>query len=105
MKFVEQHGDRGALHLMLVERLDGGEARGGAGPRAGGGTAHSFNSGWSPERRIDTERACAGSPSAVARAIAAGPIRASEVGRSEEHTSELQSLMRNSYAVFCLKKK
>src|SRR3546814_7033740 len=27
-----------------------------------------------------------------------------EEGRSEEHTSELQSLMRNSYAVFCLKK-
>src|SRR3546814_10202613 len=27
------------------------------------------------------------------------------VGRSEEHTSELQSLMRNSYAVFCLKTK
>src|SRR3546814_10814015 len=26
-------------------------------------------------------------------------------GRSEEHTSELQSLMRNSYAVFCLKTK
>src|SRR3546814_3685188 len=29
----------------------------------------------------------------------------SMVGRSEEHTSELQSLMRISYAVFCLKKK
>src|SRR3546814_6626290 len=28
-----------------------------------------------------------------------------QVGRSEEHTSELQSLMRISYAVFCLKKK
>src|SRR3546814_9582352 len=28
-----------------------------------------------------------------------------EKSRSEEHTSELQSLMRNSYAVFCLKKK
>src|SRR3546814_2841822 len=28
-----------------------------------------------------------------------------EVRRSEEHTSELQSLMRISYAVFCLKKK
>src|SRR3546814_4476329 len=27
------------------------------------------------------------------------------VARSEEHTSELQSLMRRSYAVFCLKKK
>src|SRR3546814_7361232 len=30
---------------------------------------------------------------------------ASAVQRSEEHTSELQSLMRTSYAVFCLKKK
>src|SRR3546814_2610455 len=28
-----------------------------------------------------------------------------QVERSEEHTSELQSLMRTSYAVFCLKKK
>src|SRR3546814_10510330 len=28
-----------------------------------------------------------------------------QASRSEEHTSELQSLMRNSYAVFCLKKK
>src|SRR3546814_8076104 len=31
-------------------------------------------------------------------------ISYSELGRSEEHTSELQSLMRISYAVFCLKK-
>src|SRR3546814_1840865 len=30
---------------------------------------------------------------------------AAQAKRSEEHTSELQSLMRNSYAVFCLKKK
>src|SRR3546814_4197768 len=30
---------------------------------------------------------------------------ASDIRRSEEHTSELQSLMRISYAVFCLKKK
>src|SRR3546814_8416513 len=29
----------------------------------------------------------------------------SDRGRSEEHTSELQSLMRSSYAVFCLKTK
>src|SRR3546814_5879145 len=35
-----------------------------------------------------------------------GTIHAgSALGRSEEHTSELQSLMRISYAVFCLKKK
>src|SRR3546814_6619520 len=33
-----------------------------------------------------------------------GAVRV-EVRRSEEHTSELQSLMRISYAVFCLKKK
>src|SRR3546814_5907979 len=39
----------------------------------------------------------AGAPSPVRRGIAAP--------RSEEHTSELQSLMRISYAVFCLKKK
>src|SRR3546814_1483448 len=33
------------------------------------------------------------------------PERLAEWDRSEEHTSELQSLMRISYAVFCLKKK
>src|SRR3546814_2517008 len=33
------------------------------------------------------------------------PARWNGTRRSEEHTSELQSLMRNSYAVFCLKKK
>src|SRR3546814_21153664 len=39
----------------------------------------------------------AGNPLAIASAL--------EVIRSEEHTSELQSLMRISYAVFCLNKK
>src|SRR3546814_6377116 len=34
-----------------------------------------------------------------------GDRRGQRVERSEEHTSELQSLMRISYAVFCLKKK
>src|SRR3546814_5419751 len=43
------------------------------------------------------------------RMLTADPARAvgledRGVLRSEEHTSELQSLMRNSYAVFCLKK-
>src|SRR3546814_9376167 len=33
------------------------------------------------------------------------PGQVSHLKRSEEHTSELQSLMRISYAVFCLKKK
>src|SRR3546814_5494370 len=39
---------------------------------------------------------------AIARGVAPGPTI---IFRSEEHTSELQSLMRISYAVFCLKKK
>src|SRR3546814_5380632 len=44
------------------------------------------------------------SRSATASAIqTVSPTSSNE--RSEEHTSELQSLMRNSYAVFCLKKK
>src|SRR3546814_2621083 len=37
--------------------------------------------------------------------LAAWRSAARQWQRSEEHTSELQSLMRNSYAVFCLKKK
>src|SRR3546814_9140373 len=37
--------------------------------------------------------------------LAVLPGQAYHVARSEEHTSELQSLMRISYAVFCLKKK
>src|SRR3546814_6686873 len=47
-------------------------------------------------------------PALLFRAMAGGlgPIDLTIVGaRSEEHTSELQSLMRISYAVFCLKKK
>src|SRR3546814_1927111 len=48
------------------------------------------------------------SPPACREATAArrsDPIRPDGDSRSEEHTSELQSLMRISYAVFCLKKK
>src|SRR3546814_6763077 len=50
----------------------------------------------------------AGEGGAEADALVAVPrdqarrLRALEEGRSEEHTSELQSLMRISYAVFCL---
>src|SRR3546814_9128510 len=49
-------------------------------------------------------------PTAERRGVGQHPHRGFETvtivyDRSEEHTSELQSLMRNSYAVFCLKKK
>src|SRR3546814_10681140 len=46
-------------------------------------------------------------PERFAEMVAAAKdyIAAATISRSEEHTSELQSLMRNSYAVFCLKNK
>src|SRR3546814_8123724 len=47
----------------------------------------------------------AGSPTLWTPAFAGDHERISDRNRSEEHTSELQSLMRISYAVFCLKKK
>src|SRR3546814_6790544 len=58
----------------------------------------------SPSGRVDIKDY----PTAVtARIIGEGQYRRDPVirARSEEHTSELQSLMRISYAVFCLKKK
>src|SRR3546814_5337352 len=45
------------------------------------------------------------SRSAVHQFVAAAERSASRYGRSEEHTSALQSLMRTSYSVFCLHKK
>src|SRR3546814_4988950 len=57
------------------------------------------------DKTIKVPQASIGEVVAIAKAEA---VRAGEwlgSGRSEEHTSELQSLMRISYAVFCLKKK
>src|SRR3546814_5282668 len=55
-------------------------------------------------RRHGADRPDPGRPSRgqVLQDVEAEPL---SVPRSEEHTSELQSLMRISYAVFCLKKK
>src|SRR3546814_9485949 len=52
-----------------------------------------------PRRAGPTARSCG-----VLRIILAAPEPAERQPRSEEHTSELQSLMRISYAVFCLQK-
>src|SRR3546814_3615544 len=51
----------------------------------------------------DAEKVIATGAEALASATL--ELMARKGGRSEEHTSELQSLMRISYAVFCLKKK
>src|SRR3546814_9370525 len=64
-----------------------------------------------PEGKMPCHDAEAKTTSDVAPHAATGLHTSSDVsvstddGRSEEHTSELQSLMRISYAVFCLKKK
>src|SRR3546814_3421739 len=41
----------------------------------------------------------------LAEQVGGADVDAAIAARSEEHTSEIQSLMRNSYAVYCLKKK
>src|SRR3546814_1345927 len=55
------------------------------------------------ERRREIDAVCTILDEELERFQAATSAR--EVARSEEHTSELQSLMRTSYAVFCLKTK
>src|SRR3546814_5218116 len=59
----------------------------------------SMRSGWP---NADTMREC---PKPAAYEVEHASNAAASAPRSEEHTSELQSLMRISYAVFCLKKK
>src|SRR3546814_3326237 len=69
----------------------------------------------SPAARAPTEKIPAPTATATPRIIRSQALSerlsswpgstASAIDRSEEHTSELQSLMRISYAVFCLKKK
>src|SRR3546814_3338190 len=83
-----------------------------AGQQPGAGTAVLAVAAAAAERVAGRRRSGAdGAVRAVRAGLAAGavehvpdqPLR--PVRRSEEHTSELQSLMRISYAVFCLKKK
>src|SRR3546814_5420281 len=63
------------------------------------------------DRRLDTLVAAALMSIQAVKAVEIGEgfevagLRGSAGHKSEEHTSELQSLMRISYAVFCLKKK
>src|SRR3546814_10433540 len=58
------------------------------------------------ERSLDPAELGHAQVAALAHHLAAqvATVDAQRIVRSEEHTSELQSLMRNSYAVFCLKK-
>src|SRR3546814_8770419 len=57
------------------------------------------------DRRRQRRRGADHAAAAACRSPAGLALPVAAAGRSEEHTSELQSLMRISYAVFCLKKK
>src|SRR3546814_7546274 len=70
--------------------------------RAAGGDRERHREGLSVDPHLRSARRVRGRRRRDALEPVAGRVAA---GRSEEHTSELQSLMRNSYAVFCLKKK
>src|SRR3546814_7013696 len=62
--------------------------------------------GFDPPRRQSFRKAPLGIHPALVGQLEGAPVHAeSRFCRSEEHTSELQSLLRSSYAVFCLKKK
>src|SRR3546814_1563684 len=83
----------------------------GTGCRAGvAGQAGRTASGRGDRRVAQDARQGGAAGTGVAAGARAGDGAGDDVGlrrlwRSEEHTSELQSLMRISYAVFCLKKK
>src|SRR3546814_4141232 len=67
------------------------------------GRSRTFQAEWAGGQFVATFDASRDRPSEVARVLPSCWITGNV--RSEEHTSELQSLMRISYAVFCLKKK
>src|SRR3546814_5942610 len=56
------------------------------------------------EQVLPVETALDDIPALALSETEANRLRCGQAVRSEEHTSELQSLMRTSYAVFCLKK-
>src|SRR3546814_1750104 len=58
-----------------------------------------------PTRRYSNGRVFVYCSGAVSPFVKQADAQRTSVARSEEHTSELQSLMRTSYAVFCLKTK
>src|SRR3546814_3499579 len=66
---------------------------------------HVSQSSLSSSRSVGMSLTQASSVTVSASSIHASRMRDVDLMRSEEHTSELQSLMRISYAVFCLKKK
>src|SRR3546814_3439664 len=96
-------GDRLGLRQIesAIEKCALGEFAGARGPRtSGAGRPHQQLECHRAAVRLQLDDVFAGK-----RMWRGEAQHESAVDRSEEHTSELQSLMRISYAVFCLKKK
>src|SRR3546814_7879077 len=79
-------------------------------PESEAGSAGSLGERNAGEKRIGNgvsieKSRCPCRPAIVSKGVEFRRIAEIDACRSEEHTSELQSLMRISYAVFCLKKK
>src|SRR3546814_6969575 len=99
-----RHGDKNRRNARtgFVRDLRGGKAAHARGGRRGNLHTATYSTGTHRVAKLRgwrTERTPVSS-----RAMASGTL-AGLPPRSEEHTSELQSLMRTSYAAFCLKKK
>src|SRR3546814_10275341 len=97
--------DQRQIVIIERKRLRGGKGSGRtygqAGQKNGDCTGHNRHPFFRRSRISVSRRISAGGASGVG--ASSGFLK--RLTRSEEHTSELQSLMRISYAVFCLKKK
>src|SRR3546814_6658415 len=92
-------GPRARFHHLRRGRRS--RLRAGAGPVE----AHGRTSGGGPSAaKIESRWLIQVPPAGRASPSLPSSVRQTPASRSEEHTSELQSLMRISYAVFCLKK-
>src|SRR3546814_862225 len=102
-----RRGDAARRRRDAERPAGGGGRRGHAvdGGRRGGRAGRRRLSADHRARRRRTADAAGGGDGDGDRGGPARPVSRRAGGRSEEHTSELQSLMRISYAVFCLKKK
>src|SRR3546814_6576854 len=88
-----------AVSALAILTLPGAAIARGADEPAGAAAALSGEPQDAAPQATQTDIATADQSSQGSEIVVTG------IRRSEEHTSELQSLMRNSYAVFCLKKK
>src|SRR3546814_10163473 len=106
MRISDWSSDVCSSDLDELPRLQlAGEVRRARAPDAQLRPAGAVHRIYGARQRIDLRRIAADRQETEHRDDQLGLRRRQVADRSEEHTSELQSLMRNSYAVFCLKKK